>query len=159
MKVLVFGSRTFADRDLIHLQLDALADSLGPAERLYVINGFASGADRTADEWASSHDRGQPMRYPADWQNCDTAHHAVPCPADGGAHRRRFHGAVRPAGDDYCPLAGHRRNQRMVDVARPDLALGFVDKPLAESRGSADMHRRLLAAGVQVAVHHSEARS
>jgi hypothetical protein len=153
VKVLVFGSRTYSRREPIHSLLDELAARLPEGERLIVINGFASGADRIADEWASAHDRGHPWRFAADWLHCAVDHPAVRCPDDGGVHRRRFHGAARPAGDDYCPLAGLRRNQRMLDEGQPDLALGFVDKPLVESRGSLDMNRRLIVAGVETAIY------
>lgn len=45
--------------------------------------------------------------------------------------------------------AGPLRNQRMLDEGRPDLVLAFHDD-IASSRGTADMIRRSLAAGVQV---------
>lgn len=44
--------------------------------------------------------------------------------------------------------AGPIRNQEMLDRGKPDLVLAFVDKPLAESKGTADMVRRAEAAGV-----------
>ncbi len=44
--------------------------------------------------------------------------------------------------------AGPIRNQRMLDEGKPDIVLAFVNKPLAESRGTADMVRRARAAGV-----------
>ncbi len=44
--------------------------------------------------------------------------------------------------------AGPIRNQRMLDEGKPKLVLAFVNKPLAESRGTADMVRRARAAGV-----------
>ena len=48
--------------------------------------------------------------------------------------------------------AGPRRNARMLRQGRPDLVLAFVDKPLAHSRGTADLVRRARAQGVQVRV-------
>lgn len=44
--------------------------------------------------------------------------------------------------------AGPIRNQAMLDEGKPDVAWGFVTKPLEESRGSADMARRARAVGV-----------
>jgi hypothetical protein len=48
--------------------------------------------------------------------------------------------------------AGPIRNQQMLDEGRPDLVWAFVDKPLAESRGTSDMVRRARAAGLKVYV-------
>lgn len=50
--------------------------------------------------------------------------------------------------DTHGKAAGPIRNQQMLDEGKPDLVLAFVDKPLAESRGTADMVRRARAAGV-----------
>jgi hypothetical protein len=144
VKVLVFGSRSFTNRDVIHWDLDTLALD---GDRVVVINGFAHGADRMADEWASAHDKGQPWRFAPAWPFCDLLHPSARCPDDGGRHRK-----VNRAGVEFCPLAGHRRNQEMAD-ALPDLAFGYIDKPLAKSRGSADMHDRCEAVGVPVAVY------
>ena len=51
--------------------------------------------------------------------------------------------------DRYGRAAGPIRNQRMLDEGHPDLVLAFHDD-IASSRGTADMFRRALAAGVQV---------
>jgi len=48
--------------------------------------------------------------------------------------------------------AGMRRNARMLHHGRPDLVLAFVDKPLDQSRGTADMVRRATQAGVPVQI-------
>lgn len=47
----------------------------------------------------------------------------------------------------YGRAAGSRRNQQMAD-SKPDVAWGFVTKPLAESAGSADMAGRLEVARI-----------
>jgi hypothetical protein len=44
------------------------------------------------------------------------------------------------------------RNQHMLDNGHPDLVAAFVDKPLSESKGTADMVRRAIVAGVPVYV-------
>lgn len=44
--------------------------------------------------------------------------------------------------------AGPIRNQRQVEEGKPEVAWGFVTKPLPQSRGSADMARRLRDAGI-----------
>lgn len=50
--------------------------------------------------------------------------------------------------DTHGKAAGPIRNQQMLDEGKPDLVLAFVDKPLADSRGTADMVRRAKQAGV-----------
>lgn len=46
--------------------------------------------------------------------------------------------------------AGPIRNQRMLDKGKPTLVMAFYDKPISQSRGTADMVRRARAAGVPV---------
>lgn len=50
--------------------------------------------------------------------------------------------------DTHGKAAGPIRNQQMMTDGRPTIAFGFVNKPLAQSRGSADMARRATAAGI-----------
>ena len=50
--------------------------------------------------------------------------------------------------DQHGKAAGPIRNQPMLDEGQPDLVVAFLSKPLAESRGTADMVRRAKAAGV-----------
>jgi hypothetical protein len=54
--------------------------------------------------------------------------------------------------DRHGKAAGPIRNQRMLDEGKPDAVFAFVDKPLAESRGTADMVRRARQAGLPVYV-------
>lgn len=44
--------------------------------------------------------------------------------------------------------AGVLRNQVMLEDGEPDVVLAFVDKPLEESKGTADMVRRAMRANV-----------
>lgn len=46
----------------------------------------------------------------------------------------------------YGKGAGPVRNQQMLDEGKPEFILAFVDRPLTESRGTADMVRRAKAA-------------
>jgi len=146
--VLVTGSRTFSDVLAIHAALDeawydAIQDGWSGIE---VIEGQASGADAIAAAWARQHhEHGvghQPM--PADWAAC-----AADCP-DG--HRREAHGTT------YCPTAGHRRNQQMVN-AGPLLTLAFLapctsprcTKPRPhDSHGATNCAQLARAAGIPV---------
>ena len=52
--------------------------------------------------------------------------------------------------------AGFRRNARMLREGRPDLVVAFTVGPLADSRGTADMVRRVRAAGVPVQIITSD---
>lgn len=63
-RILVCGSRTFSDRQIIWSKLnDIAAYYSGDVE---VIHGAASGADRIAGQWAEAY--GKPVHaYPADW--------------------------------------------------------------------------------------------
>lgn len=99
---------------------------------ILVTHGTAEGADELADLWALGHDLPRDP-HPADW----TGPCAPNCPP---GHRRPRRGT------DYCPLAGHRRNQHMVDLS-PDLCVAFHH---ANSRGTADAIRRVTAAGIPV---------
>jgi hypothetical protein len=51
--------------------------------------------------------------------------------------------------DRYGKAAGPIRNQQMLDEGRPDLVLAY---PLPDSRGTWDMVRRAVAAGIEVRV-------
>jgi len=50
--------------------------------------------------------------------------------------------------DEHGKAAGPIRNQQMLDEGRPDLVIAFVDKPLAQSKGTADMVTRARKANV-----------
>lgn len=85
---------------------------------LTVIEGGAKGADALAAFWAQTRPDG-------------VGHEQYP--ADWATHGK---------------AAGPRRNQLMLDEGKPDIVLAFVDKPLVESKGTADMVRRARMAGV-----------
>jgi hypothetical protein len=129
------GSRLWPDPQYLEDTLtqtwhDALADGYRGIE---LMHGCAEGADMIGGRWAFRN--GFLIReFPADWEG--------PCGAEcQPGHRRR-----NRRGTDYCPLAGHRRNQRMVD----EHPLLFVAAQHANSRGTADCIRRAKAAGIPV---------
>lgn len=96
-----------------------------------LMHGCADGADTIGDQWAIANGILR-RRRPADWDG--------PCAPDcRPGHRRR-----NRRGTDYCPMAGHRRNQQMVDE-RPVL---FVAAHHANSSGTADCLRRARKAGI-----------
>jgi hypothetical protein len=114
--VLVTGSRAWSD---IPVMADALLDTWHDATQdghsgITVLEGGATGADSIARTWAKQHraDGVDSRTMPADWDGpcADT------CPP---GHRKDAHG------HEYCPLAGHRRNQQMVDQ-KPAIVLAFV---------------------------------
>lgn len=69
-----------------------------------------------------------------------------------GVHTVRFHADW----DTHGKAAGPIRNQRMLDE-EPDLVLAFIDKPLAQSRGTADMVGRARKANVPTYVIEASA--
>lgn len=127
MKVLVFGGRDYENSAVAWDALDHLHERFGITK---VIHGSALGADRLGDIWAWDR-RVLPIgRYRAAWDILD---------APGAVIKyNRF-------GKPYNALAGHARNQRMIDEGRPDMALEFPG-----GNGTADMRKRLDAAGIPV---------
>lgn len=135
-RILLTGSRTWPDPPRLE---DTLLDVWHDATQtgydgILLTHGDADhGADPIGDAWAVHH--GVPRDpHPADWAGpcADT------CPP---GHRRR-----NRRGDDYCPLAGHRRNQHMVDL-RPRLVVAAHHRG---SRGTADCIRRARTAGIPI---------
>jgi hypothetical protein len=135
--VLVTGSRAWSDIPAMH---DALLDTWHDATQdghagITVMEGGATGADTIARWWAKQHQAHGvgSQAVTADWgEPCGDG-----CPA---GHRKDAHGS------SYCPLAGHRRNQQMVD-AGPAIVLAFR---VGKSTGTADCIRRAEKAGIPV---------
>ncbi|MFK0288277.1 SLOG family protein [Streptomyces sp. NPDC090499] len=108
-----------------------------------LMHGCADGADTIGDNWAVTN--GIPRRRrPADWDG--------PCGTEcQPGHRRR-----NRRGTEFCPQAGHRRNQQMVDekpllfvaAAMPCTAPKCAAKPPHASHGVTDCRRRAEAAGI-----------
>jgi hypothetical protein len=135
-RILITGSRTWSDRHAIHWALvEAGRRSKHDPPGVLVIHGGADGADTIAAEEATAL-RCCVRKYPADWDRCDVA-----CPP---GHRKS-----RRGGGDYCPMAGHRRNARMVELGA-DVCLAF---PHGAARGTRDCMARAEAAGIPVIVH------
>jgi len=139
LRVLVCGSRTFSDDSMIHALLDGLwaeytvgymvADMHG----MTLIEGGAKGADAAASWWAEN----SPMHAHGERGEDDPPFEHLCFPADWVKNGK---------------AAGPIRNQLMIEGGRPNLCVAFIDKPLAESRGTADMVRRSLKAGVRTVV-------
>lgn len=127
-RILITGSRDWTDRAAIHR---AIANEAMMGSIVVVHGHCPSGADAIADEWVGV--TGVYVeRYPADWErSCDSSCY----------HRPRFKN-----GKPYCPMAGHLRNQQMVDRGA-DVCYAF---PLPDSRGTKDCIRRAKKAGIKV---------
>jgi hypothetical protein len=134
VRVLVCGSRSYSDANTLHGVLRGLLHEMLMWDTWKVVHGGAVGADMLAGAWAGD----QAEAHPAKWDHCGPS-----CPP--------FHRRQRRGGGDYCPTAGHRRNQEMLDSG-VDLVIAFVDKPLEESRGTRDMVERAKGAGVKTIV-------
>jgi hypothetical protein len=139
------GSRLWPDVPLLETTLylvwhDALQLGYTGIE---LMHGCAEGADTHGDTWARRN--GIPVRErPADWE--------APCASDCKPGHRR----PRRDGATFCPQAGHRRNQQMVDE-RPALfvaAATWCALPKCRtarphhSHGTADCLRRIRKAGI-----------
>jgi hypothetical protein len=114
--VLVTGSRRWDDVPAVDTALsDTWHDALQLGHSgIEVLEGGATGADSIAKSWARRHveDGVGHQQMAADWDgSC-----ADTCKP---GHRRDGHGS------SYCPQAGHRRNQAMVDTG-PAVCLAFI---------------------------------
>lgn len=118
-------------------------------------HGDAAGVDRIASELADTWGW-TPYPVPARWSECD-----LTVPEDLGGcpdwtHRKRKNGR------DYCPRAGWRRNQRLVDLTpRADAVVAFPDQR-GDKSGTGDFLRRAKRAGykpleypIEVVVPHA----
>lgn len=135
MIVLVCGGRTYTDPADLWAELDRLKPmptllieggqrTRDPVDRTKIIGG----ADYWGQQWAAS--RGIPCRtVPANWADIETPPVKI---------------KFRPDGRPYNVLAGHNRNQKMVDMA-PKILIAAPG-----GGGTADCIRRARGAGIRV---------
>lgn len=126
LRPIVCGSRYYSDSKRLWFVLSDLDAKRGPFE--VVIHGAARGADSLAMRWAQENGKKQ-LPFQADWKNV-----------------KRI-GAVVKYGDhgSYDALAGHVRNQRMIDEGKPDACIAF-----AGHTGTWDMVNRAREARLEV---------
>jgi hypothetical protein len=141
------GPRRWTDVQLLEdTLLDVWHDALQNGyDSIELIHGCAEGADTIGGTWAKSN--GILVRErSADWEG--------PC----GAGCRPGHRRRNRRGIEFCPQAGPRRNQQMVDE-RPVLfvaatmrctAAKCAGKPAHDSHGATDCIRRATAAGIPI---------
>jgi hypothetical protein len=132
MRILITGSRNWTDRQTLCQVLLDLCWDLDKSVPV-IVHGAAPGADSLAAWWANATGR-KSEAHPADWERaCDNNCHHKPRTKNG-----------KP----YCPMAGHLRNQKMVDLGA-DICLAF---PMPGSRGTWDCVRRAEQAGIPVKI-------
>lgn len=126
--------KKMAERKRLRRVLDELFLDFGP---FVVIHGGARGADALAGAWVADFagaNLPEPRVFEADWN--DLSHpDAVIKIAKGGTNKGR----------QYDALAGHRRNQKMLDEGKPDLVVAFPG-----GTGTADMIDRARKANVEI---------
>jgi hypothetical protein len=110
MRVLACGSRTFRDSLIVLSVLNGL--QLVESENEKGITALIEGGAKGADALA------------AFWAHAATDVEHLSFPADWYQHGKS---------------AGYIRNQQMLDEGKPDMVVAFVDKPLADSKGTANM--------------------
>ena len=127
MKVLVFGGRDFTDEALMKRTFDAFFVTNGPMT--CIIHGDAIGADKMGQHLARNWLMVPEIPFKPDWKNID-----VP----GAVVKQGKYGS-------YNAIAGHTRNQDMIDLGQPDWGMGFTG-----GTGTADMAKRLEKAGIPI---------
>lgn len=125
MRVLIFGGRKFDDAARMDYELKAFQAQHGRIT--CVVHGAAAGADAWGEYFAREVLRCFNLPFKADWDNIW---------APGAVVK------MRRDGTRYNALAGHWRNQAMIDQGCIDWGIGFRG-----GTGTADMARRLREAG------------
>ena len=129
LKVIIAGSRSFQDYELLKRTLNQLFP-----EPVVVISGCAAGADTMGEQWAK--EQGYNIeKHPADWKNLNVPICKV---------RYNKYGA-------YNAMAGHNRNQEMLDSVKNNPEGGcvvvFWD---GQSKGTENMIKISQEAGIVV---------
>jgi hypothetical protein len=122
---MITGGRDYTNRARVYQILDAAVDRLGLTELIH--GDCPTGADALGKEWAIERGIGQ-RKMPADWDDLSQPDARIKTRADG---------------KQYDANAGHRRNQKMVDL-RPDHVIGFLGGP-----GTRDALKRARKAGIE----------
>lgn len=116
MKLIVAGTRTFNDYELLKSKLDFLLKNI--KEEIFIISGKASGADTLGEDYAKANGY-KILPFPAKWKDLD----AIPCKIK---YNKR--------GEPYNALAGFNRNEEMAKIATHCVC--FYD---GKSNGTANM--------------------
>lgn len=148
--LIVSGSRHATDehRGIIGAGLLAAVNGEPHAKATLLVHGAARGVDTIAAQVAKDHWAWDVEPFPAKWHLCDTTTHV-----ELGGCPQRPHLKNR-GGRTYCPFAGFRRNQAMLD-AYPDAAavLCFPSETGGVKSGTGDFIDRAIRAGFDFSVH------
>jgi len=129
-RVIVAGGRTFNNEAMAFESLDRLLGGLSE-DKLEIVEGGASGADRLGRQWAIS--RGYPYKtFEADWSDLSKPDAVI---------------RTRRGGQKYNAKAGHDRNAAMGDYATHLIA--FWD---GKSKGTKNMIDYAKSKGLKVKV-------
>lgn len=151
--IIVSGSRHATEDHFYVIEAALLAVSGGNVLRRAddgtkhrLVHGDAPGVDRLADavveQWGWDS-----IPFPADWQRCDGD---LPGEAGGCPSRPHLRQGRRGL---YCPYAGPRRNQQMIDqYPHADMALAFPGRARGIRSGTGDFMDRAVRAGLQLHV-------
>lgn len=143
LRVLVCGSRTFKDAAIVEAILDGLYQHHTMGHLTVEMSSFVviegGQVSREGDErWGVDY-------FAAQWAEHAPTHSHNESPDDPHFEHLQF-----PADwSRHGKAAGPIRNQQMLDEGKPDIVVAITDKPLEESRGTADMVRRAQAAGIR----------
>lgn len=156
MSTVLLGSgtrhATRSDRPLVKACMEDLADLVGvdPDDRdVDWVHGAAPGWDRLSAAIAEEDFGWRTVPVPAKWQECDPSW----CPPQP-------HLLPRRGGGSFCPHAGPRRNQLMLDRYGPNAlgALAMPERGLGRRRsGTRDFLERASDFGLYVLVKSLEA--
>lgn len=127
MRVLIFGGRDFNDQNLMMNTLNNFYTFNGPIT--FIIHGDAKGADTLGKHFARNWLGVPDLPFPAAWKDLS---------APGAVVKEGKYGP-------YNAVAGHQRNQRMIDEGKPDWGI-----MMPGGTGTADMKARLDKAGIPV---------
>lgn len=126
MKVLITGGRNYWNRRKMHEVLSSIHKD---RPITLIIEGDATGADRLGRFWAAANSI-KYNTYPAKWYDLDVKPLVIKYNTFGRA---------------YNAAAGNIRNQYMIDVAKPDLAVAFPG-----NSGTLDAKERIRKAGIEL---------
>lgn len=130
MRILVTGSRDWADVDDIRKAFRDHTTDVEHVSDVTVVHGAATGADTLAGKIARTHGF-MIEEHPANWADC-------------GDDCNPSHWRYRQDGTPYCPRSGYKRNALMVKLGA-DICLAFIRN---DSRGAGMTARMAEKAGI-----------
>lgn len=143
--IILTGSRAWTDRLALETALfDVWHDALQVGyDRIVLWHGDCpEGADALGDRWARAN-RIEVHGLAADWDFCGPG-----CPPTPHRRQKRPGDRVHPGRlDTYCPMAGPRRNNRLVIGRNAALC---VAAPLGKSVGTRGCMKIAVAAGIPI---------